>query len=386
MTTDAPGAQAVVIPTPDEIEALNFAGVRSLMIGRTALEAPLVDVPGKMIHGSYAMAHVLPDIARTIEDRMPAEELGRRLKQTSVQMSVGLGGLLFTYVLGRLQRHLDAGWPDGGRVDDDEGAAFLYTWWARAMSTYREDDVLLPTADSPGWPILAPDAVKVLADQALARGPIQDVDGARRAIAQLEAFVFMLHADARDGINHHGPYDLGDGRVLLVKEHTDIQNPYLPWGPEHHAPVSRIAIALVLENVQIEVDLVGGLSASPQNYLANCVGFDVLVDDDLHSVSEEEWHEIAASTGPLNRSLLKRFMGWDARQRADHGAAQYGNVTRGWMETAGFTQDEVKKIAIEPFVAAGDRYIDRIAAGDHPPIFAFVVSDDPKLVPIRASA
>ncbi|MEV4420151.1 hypothetical protein AB0L40_09280 [Patulibacter sp. NPDC049589] len=367
---------------PNEIEALNLAGVRTLMGARTALEAPLLDVPGKMIHGNYAMAHTLPSIARAIEERVPAEELGRRLKQTSVQMSIGLGGLLFTYVLGRLQRHLDAGWPDGGRVDDDEGAAFVYSWWARAMREYRNDGRLLPGGDARGWPILGDADVKELAGLALERGPVQDTAGARRSIAQLEAFIFMLHADARDGINHHGPYDLGDGRILLVKEHTDIQNLYLPWGPDHRASESRVVLALVLQDVDCRIDFVGGLHID-EDYLSRCVGFEVLVGDDLRSVSEQEWHELAESLGPLNRSLLKHYMGWDERQKVDHGAVQYGNVLRGWMETAGFTEAETRRIVIDPMVAAGERYTDRIVGGDFPPIWDFVGGDYPPVPSIR---
>jgi hypothetical protein len=369
---------------PNEVEALNLAGVRTLMSARTAVESSLLDVPGKMIYGNYAMALTLPQIARAIDERMPAEELGRKLKQVSVQMSIGLGGLLFTYVVGRLQRHLDAGWPDAGRVDDDEGAAFVYTWWARAMSEYRNDDRLLPDGDARGWPILGDADVAELADRALTRGPMQDVSGARRAIAQLEAFIFMLHADARDGINHHGPYDLGEGRTLLVKEHTDIQNLYLPWGPDHRADVSRVVVALVLQDVDCRIDFVGGLHISPQDYLSRCVGFEVLVGDDLHPISESEWHDIGASLTPLNRSLMRYYMGWDERQKVVHGAVQYGNVLRGWMETAGFTPEETRRIVIEPMVAAGEPYAEKLIAGNYPPIWDFVGGDYPPVPAIRA--
>lgn len=368
---------------PGEVEALNLEGVRTLMSARTALEAPLLDVPGKMIHGNYAMAHTLPHIARAIEDRVPAEELGRNLKQVSVQMSIGLGGLLFTYVLGRLQRHLDAGWPDHGRIDDDDEAALVYTWWARAMSEYRNDELLLPGGDARGWPILTPEDVERYAALAMDRGAMQDIAAARRAIAQTEAFIFMLHADARDGINHHGPYALGDDRILLVKEHTDLQNLYLPWGPDHWADVSRVVIVMVLQDVDCRVDFVGGLHISPQDYLDRCVGFDVLVGDDLHSVPEAEWHSIAEHLRPLNRSLLKYYMGWDERHKVDHGAVQYGNVLRGWMETAGFTPDETRRIVIAPMIAAGEEYSDRLVRKEYPPIWDFVSGEYPPVPPIR---
>jgi hypothetical protein len=161
-----------------DVQAQYFAGIQQLMSGRTAIEAPLIDVPGKMIIGNYAMAHAVPGVLRTIDERVSPEELGTRLKRLGVPVASGVPGLPWMYLLGRLQRHLDAGWPEG-RIDDDAEAAYVLDWWARVMSSYRNDDRVVPALDHGGWPVLAPSDAAALAERARDRGPIEDIKGAR---------------------------------------------------------------------------------------------------------------------------------------------------------------------------------------------------------------
>ncbi|MEA2166767.1 MAG: hypothetical protein QOF76_67 [Solirubrobacteraceae bacterium] len=367
---------------PADVEAQFFAGIRQLMIGRTALEAPLLDVPGKMILGNYALAHKLPDFVDLLEERATAEELGLRAKRLGVQMGIGIPSLMWIYVLGRLQRHLDAGWPHNGRLDDDAEATRVYDFYARAMSTYRSDDRLVPQGgNGSGWPVLTASDAADLAARALARGPVQDVPKTRRANAQLEAFVFMLHADAREGMLYHGPYDLGDGTILLVKEYSDLQNLYLPWGPDHQLDVSCLVLAIVLENVECSLDVVTGLHIEPHDYIGAALGYEILAGDDLESISEAEWAAHGESTKPILKDLLRYYMTWDDRMKVLHGCAQYGNVMRGWMEAAGYTEAETRKLIIEPMEEAGAAYADRLIAKDYPPIWEYIASEEEPLLP-----
>jgi hypothetical protein len=364
---------------PAKVEALYFEGIRKLMSGRSALEAPLLDVPGKMVIGDYAMAHGLPGFVARLERELPPEELGLRLKTLGVQAGIGVQGVMWPYVLGRLQRQLDAGFPNDGRLDDDKEAAYVYSWWERVISVYREDGRLVPTQPGAahGWPILPAADVAALAERAEGRGRLHDVAGTRRAMAQLEAFVFMLHADAREGIWHHGPYPLHGGRVLLVKELTDLQNEYMPWAVGSGADVSRVVVVMVLEGVQCEVDLVGGLQITPENYLEQCTGVEILVGDALQSISEAELKDIAAAVQPRGRKLFGTFMQWDEREKVMHGAVEYASFLRGWFEAAGLTPDDFRAHCVSPWLEAAEPYAERLIAGDHPPIWAYVASDGP---------
>jgi hypothetical protein len=373
---------------PGRVEELYFEGIRKLMLGRSALEVPLLDVPGKMIIGDYAVAHGMPHVVAELEKIMPAEELGQRLKTLGVQAAIGIQGSMWGYVLGRLQRQLDAGFPDHGRLDDDEEAALVYSWWARAIRVYREDDKLVPTQEGAvkGWPILPAGEAEALATRATERGPLTDIPGTRRALAQLEAFIFMLHADARDGTFHHGPYPLENGSILLVKELTNLQSEYMPWGVDNGTEVSRVVVAMVLDGVECEVDLVGGLHITPENYLERCTGVAMFADDDLHPITESEVQELGKVAGPRGRKLFMTFMNWDERQKVMHGTDQYASFLRGWFEAAGLTPDDFRRIVVGPFREASEPYAERLIARDYPPIWEYVASEqEPKLPGVHAA-
>jgi hypothetical protein len=123
---------------------------------------------------------------------------------------------------------------------------------------------------------------------------------------------------------------------------------------------------------------------SPQDYLDRCVGFEVMVDDELRSVTEDEWHDIGASLQPLQRSLLRVFATWDARERTEHGTTQYANNLWGFMAAAGFDVEQTRRLAIDPVERAGAPYVDRLMRGDYPKVWEWVAGADPALPAIAA--
>jgi hypothetical protein len=141
------------------------------------------------------------------------------------------------------------------------------------------------------------------------------------------------------------------------------------------ADVARVVVALVLEDVTCRLDVVTGLHITPHDYLDRCVGFEVLVDDELRSVSKAEWHELGAGLQPLQRSLLRVFATWGARERTEHGTRQYANNLWGFMAVAGFDVEETRRLAIAPIEHAGAEYVDRLLRGDHPRVWEHLASE-----------
>src|SRR4051794_38785805 len=87
--------------------------VRRFMAERsTVIETTLFDLPRKMILYNQCAVEVLPGVVAEIERRVPATELGRRRRVVGLPLALDLGGLPWMYLFGRLQRYLDAGWPD----------------------------------------------------------------------------------------------------------------------------------------------------------------------------------------------------------------------------------------------------------------------------------
>ena len=99
----------------------------------------------------------------------------------------------------------------------------------------------------------------------------------RRMSATLELYEFILHGEQRDGIFGHGPYDLGDGRVLFCKEFNDLRNDYMPWAAtKARLPVANVVIPHVARDVEIICDMFGSMTVEPHELGGRLDGIAVL--------------------------------------------------------------------------------------------------------------
>jgi hypothetical protein len=361
------------------LQDLYMVGVLALMKDRTIVQAPLFDLPAKMVTGVLASGFCIPAAIAELTARATPEELGDRIRKPGTSVAIGLPNFPFMYLLGRTQRYLYAGWPESEvTLEDHDEATRVLDFFERMIRAYRTDGKISPHDEgaTPGWPVLRGDEVAAMADRALAAGPPADPAKVRRALSRIETMIFLLHADARDGIWHHGPYDLGNDRVLILKEHTDLRGPYLPWVRGHELSVSKIVTPMVLESVECHIDAFGALRTTPNNYLDHCVGMTWLVDDSLEEITADRLIEIAEETGPAGRGLYREMMGWDAALKVSHGALQYANNMRGFFEAAGFTAEEIQRLLFDRFEAATEPYIDRFVAGDlDPQVFVYITAE-----------
>jgi len=349
---------------------LRFCSERTAMI-----ETPLLDLPTKLTYGNYAVYHVLPALIAHLESRgLSAEDVGKRLKVLGVPVGcAAVSGFVWCYELGRLQRYIDAGWPEK-KVDigDREEAVRVLDWLARVSRVYRNDGKLLPEEDGAAatMSILDEATVQDVARRARSNGRPKDIAALRRASAQLEAFIFALNAEARDGIFNHGPYPLGDGTVLVVKELTNLQARFLPWiTKERWLPVSKVVVAMVMEGVECRFDMFGGLYTAPHEYLENVVGLEILGGDALTPMTEGDLSAIAKKSQDIKRDLFREFVGWDERQKVHHAAPQYANDFAQLMEIAGYSDPDIRRLLIEPAEAAARQYLDRFMAGQRPAVW-----------------
>ncbi|GAA4387371.1 hypothetical protein [Tsukamurella soli] len=350
--------------------------VRAFLAERTAVDSPLFDVSTKMAYGNYAAVRSIPLLMDLVSARLTPEELGRRLKTVGVPLGLVMNGLGWVLTMGRIQLYKDAGWPEKTDVvvpEDARGAEVL-TWWARIMQTYRNDGGLVPgqggTPET--YEVLPDETVAEMANAALTEGAVAadgtaanggDRDMLRRAIAELDMFEFVTHAEARDGIHHHGPYKLADGRTVLFKEFTDLQGKYMPSKDDaNRLPVSRIVIALVMRDVEIRFDLFA-VYAEPENLLDHVEGIAIYSDDDLHRITLPELAEIAEASVKAQRDYFLKMARWDDRTKVTHGASQYATDFHALLPLAGYSEDEVRTLWVEPFEKAAEDYYDR-ATGD----------------------
>ncbi|MEA2167438.1 MAG: hypothetical protein QOF76_738 [Solirubrobacteraceae bacterium] len=354
---------------------------------RTAVESPLLDVAAKLTYGNLASVRGLPALIDALDARMTPEEIAEQLKVVGAPMGFALGAMGFCYGMGRLKLWLDAGWPanpDGPDAPDDAGKVF--TWWARATRVYRNDGGLVPGEDGARWALemLPPGSADDLATRALRNGaPVQPA-ALRRTMAELDMYTFVTHAEARDGIHQHGPYDVGDGRVLCVKEYSDLQSRFQPGiTDEFRLPTSRIVVAMVLRDVDVRADLFT-VHVTPDDYFSHIEGVLILAGDDLKPITQNELTEIGEASRNAQRKFFVVVAGWDEQMKVRHAAAQYANAFISLPLIAGYSMDEVDELLIQRFEREGEPYYAAATGPDRAGAFAYVIGDaEPVFPPIR---
>jgi hypothetical protein len=371
------GAQAV----QDEFAA----AIRKFMAERsTVIETTLFDLPTKIVLGQYCAYEAIPSVTAELDRRVAPGELGRRRRAVGVKLGLGLCGYLWIYLFGRLQRYLDEGWPDR-EVDlgDHEQTAKVIRYWENVARAYRGDGTLVAgTTRADGFiRCLDDDVIERVASAAIARGPANDVATVRRAIAQIELYCYLIHGEQRDGTFNHGPYELQDGSLLVLKELTDLQNQFMPWvTPERRLPVSRVVVPIVLRDVEAWFDMYGTLYTEPEDYFPHMIGMDILVGDDLKSTSEAQLGEIGQRAHEVQRDVFREMARWDDNYKLVHAATQYANVNHPLLELAGFSDDEIRRILIEPFERVSGDYVER-ARTNSATIWGYVASGREPLFP-----
>jgi hypothetical protein len=363
------------------------SAIRIFLRERTAVDSPLFDVTAKMVYGNYASAVGVPLLMDLVNARATPEEIGTRLKVLGVPLGLVMNGIGWAYSIGRLQMYLDAGWPekdiDATSIEERTRAAELYTWWARIMQVYRNDGELV-TGEGGAAPIfttLPGDVVNDVVRRARARGPVEDTAALRRAVAELDMYEFVTHAEARDGIHHHGPYDLGEGRCLLVKEFTDLQNKFMPSvSDEHRLDVSRVVVALVVRDVDIRMDIFA-VHSEPENYYDRIEAFEILAGDDLRPIPLEDLVAIADSSTTAQRKYFMQMARWDDHTKVTHASAQYANDFHALMSLAGYDDDEVRTLYVQPFIANAEAFFDRSVSEDRLKVFGHILGDTEPIFP-----
>lgn len=360
--------------------------IRAFMAGRTSLEAPMFDMPVKMAFGHYCNYDVLPDMVDAIDATVSRDDVARRLRAVGFPRAISMPSFPWNMELGRLQTYLHAGWPEQEvDVGDAEATARVLTWWADVMRAYRSDGEVLPGRPPARaqMPIIDAADVAALADGAHARGPATDVPVLRRALAQLEVYLFMIHAETRIGIFHHGPYELGGGDVLVVKELTGLEGRNLPWMEDKdRPPTSRVVVPMVLHDVECQFDLFGSLSTAPQDhYGEHLVAFDVLAGDELTSIDVGQLRSIAADATRIQTQVFLEMAGWDDRDKIFHSAFTHACVYCPLLEAVGLA-DRVGSF-VQRYADAGERYLERFLGGERSAMWDYIASGrDPLFPPV----
>lgn len=242
---------------------------------RTALESALIPVTAYICVAAAEAYRRWPDIVRTIDAAQPAEQIGAAARRPGCRVnSVHLWSAANIYLTGRT---VTAGF--GVAFDPGEALAVL-DFWERAALAFRGDGTRQAwDSDLVSRPYSADTVAELVAGAAPVAGAEQ-LARIKRFNATAIAYLFLMYFDTRVGTGDAGPYELGDGRVLLIRDFYEMASSDFWWSDVAAAvPYRNLTAALVLEGVKVRVNDWGTSTTDPEDYLDRLIGYGLFTTD-----------------------------------------------------------------------------------------------------------
>ena len=252
---------------------------RNLMT-RTAQESKLFPMLPYFMMSFMQSYYAYPDIIRRASEHTSPEEIGHRMRNSSIQLgtlTANMGGQLL-YLQGRVELiKLGLLRPE----DNLEDLWYVIDWHERVMSTYRRNEGHI-------WTDSAGDLSHVLDErvlQVLEADAYEVDDELRASLARFSAvtsqYSFLVYCESRVGLDSNGPYNLGGQRLLHLRNFLSLGESGLPWMDEvaKDIPYQNLTLALITDDVRIEVTDFGTAYTVPETYLDHILGVGLYTSD-----------------------------------------------------------------------------------------------------------
>jgi phosphohistidine swiveling domain-containing protein len=283
-----------------------------------------------------------PARVAAIEARMPAEEIGRRLRGAPGLVSplwiwmVGyhyLTGRECLIKMGLLRRD--------ERIDEVRA---VVDFWRRLTLAHRGDGTLDYKDAGFTNRYLAPEVVQEL----VAGGAALD-DGSARLLKRLNAtasgYTFLYFCESRVGVCDSGPYPLADGRAVLVRDFLSLGPSAwdYPWARDLRPPYQGLTLALTFDPTafsSFEINDWGTTFTEPDQLFGavrEAAVFGHAPDGARHRLGPAEWEGPVTGLGEAHVGLYRRFMDMDRRERILAATRMYTSGLRPFAEVAGAT-------------------------------------------------
>ena len=257
---------------------------------------------------------------------------------------IHLNSLMFGYFVGREQARFMQRLPEGESLSDEhlEDVGGLIDFWRRAGSTYFEHEGNLPDQLGYSVPVLTPPEARDLASR-LSPSTIEGRALVRRSVAATELYTFLLNGEMRIGIFHHGPYELGDGEQLVIKELVGLRDRFLSWDIDEPPAVDSYLRVMRLRGVKSKIDLFGSFTPDPADYSEHIVAEGLFTPDaggGLRELSSAEMAEINTAASNSQLKMFTQAMAWSPEQRVAYGADLYASIALNLTRCAGLAIDQ----------------------------------------------
>jgi hypothetical protein len=310
---------------------------KAMTAQRTALESKLIPITAYVCISAVECYRRHPEMVAVIDAAMPAEEIGARARYPGNQVdSVHIWSQANIYLLGRnLMSMLGQQTPDAS----PERTAIVLDFWKRVSLAFRGDGNHQAFESNL---VCTPYHDEVIREIVDGTHPIDDTavwSSIKKTNAQLHSYQFLLYFDTRSGMVDTGPYDLGDGRVVLLRDYSKMGPSDFWWSTDVAAaiPYQNLTAAYVLRDVEVDVNDWGTSVTRPENYLDHVERFGMFTTDNgqLETVPFERIADIHAATKDAQRKLYRHIAAMTRDERIAAGAYVYFSFLRPFAEVAG---------------------------------------------------
>jgi hypothetical protein len=309
---------------------------RQLTMERTSYSSQLIPVTAYIVVACAEAFYRYPEMMRAIDAALPAEKIGRAGHRPGSNInSVYLWSIANFWLLGRkIVTQMDPS------LDDPEAAYTVLDFWERAAMAFRHDDGTRQAWDRGG--VVRPYGTEVISVLEQGSRAVNDDDRQRIKVfnATLVNYLFLLYFDTRVGTGDTGPYELDDGRVMLVRDFYRMGQSDFWWSDvAHDLPYQNLTAALILDDVDLRITDFGSCITEPEDYLDRLVGFGLYTTDAPdRSLAPVELDELDAIVPAVRRVQAQHYRNVAAMSRHEMvrcGAYVYFTFLRPFAEVAG---------------------------------------------------
>jgi hypothetical protein len=343
---------------------------------RTNLKVSLFDALRRTEVTLPAYSSTVPGFLRTIADQVGAEHLGATLRRVARRPNpMHLAGAPWQCLLER-ERCLALGLPGPPR----EAISWTLDFVGRVLQACRADGSIFPCSRT-GWHMRILDEANVRGLHTRTRTLTSELASRlRRLSASLELYSFLLHGEHRDGSFDHGPYPVGGGRVMVVRDFTDLQSQYLPWStPEVRLSQPAISIALVLPETCIpEFNWAGTMTCATDVYehFEAAAIFGVSNGRLEPLVDAGDWDKLEREARVAQRKLFVSAAAWPADEKIKYGSWLFTNHLQEIPRVLGLDRTVLEQLGA-PFTALVNQEFQRLDFGQVSPVWAALKRPQP---------
>ena len=319
------------------LRAINPISAR-LMAERTGYSSQLIPVTSYVTVSAIEAFLRYPDAIETITNSMSPEQIGSQAKKISCQAnSVFLWGVANFWLLGRnIMAVIDPS------LDNVSNAHTVLNFWARVSYTYRGNDCLHASDDGNKIIILDEATLKILEDLVT---PVNDTRRSqiRKINATLINYLFLLYFDTRVGHGDTGPYELPDGRSMLVRDYYRLSKSDFAWSEVAvDLPYQDLTAVFIFDqNVKINVNDFGTSVTNPEDYLNHLESFMLFSNknNELIPVPDTDFDDLIAKIQKIQKIHYRNIVSMERDEKIKSGAYVYFSFLRPFAEIAGVEKE-----------------------------------------------